>query len=477
MREGKCIYCNQEKELSEEHAFPQSLLQVRAGAPEWILDKHLCEECNRELGKLYKILTMRGPIGHTWSLIKSEFGQENESQQSLRYNQKCYSLEPDRIMTPAPFLGNLIVSSKLLVVESSENNILSNSIEHSLDPIDPQIILTLYAKWQQLEKTRYETAVNFDKLDIIPCFEGSRPIYWIGNGTKLTPRISDSSILVPRLWTKDSNFVLPQTKYPPNATADFPFPHTYVFSQKATEHFFDRPRDFQSKLLRDLDWIRLNLDWIRSDLTIIKDSKNNKHGKVKHFIKSVKADHVNVVDKQRYLINETYDNISRIKIRYVTDGNAKLYIERALAKIGFHCFLYHYPDEFNGHEPIFEGIKTFIFKENTSNNFVAECKDVVENTWYPSNTHFHNISFFRDRQNIGCRITLFTGLWRKPFSFSVTLSGKIKNWHVKPDKTERMPFYVSSKSLRKRRIHSPKDSQIIQKPSLKDIFMVGITRY
>ena len=472
MKKGKCIYCNEEKELNEEHAFPQFLLQIHEGAPEWIIDEHLCEKCNRKLGKLYKILKMRGPIGHTWNLIKSEFGQENENQQSLRYNQKCYSLEPDRIMAPIPFLGNLIVSSKLLVVESSENNILSNSIEHSLDPIEPQIILTLYAKWQQLKKTRDETAVNFDKLDIIPCFEGSRPIYWIGNGTKLTPRISDSPIVVPRLWTKDSYFVRPHTKYPPNATADFPFPHTYVFSQKATEYFFDRPKNFQSDFLSIFD----RINWIQSDLTIIIDGKNKKHGKAKPFMKCLKSDghNINIVDKQTYPINATYPNNSRIKIRYVTDGNAKSYIERALAKIGFHCFLYHYPDEFNGHESIFDGIKTFIFKENTSNNFVTEYKDVAKNPIYSSNTHFHNISFFRDRQNIGCRITLFTGLWMKPFSFYITLSGKIENWNVHPDKTERVPFYVSSKSERKRRVYPPNESGIIIEPSLKETHTFGI---
>ena len=471
MKKGKCIYCNEEKDLSEEHAFPQFLLQIPEGAPEWIIDEHLCVKCNGELGELYKILKMRGPIGHTWSQIKSELGQENEDQQSLRYNQKCYRLEPDRMMVSEPVLENRIGLFKLLV-ESSKKNAACNSIENSLDPVVPQIILTLYAKWQQLEETRRESAEKFDSLDIIPCndngFDGS--IYWIGNGNSIASAISDSVILVPRFWGENSNFVLPTSLFPENATEDFPFPHTYVFSQKATEYFFDRPRAFQFKFLR-------NLAWIQSDLIVVKDGKNKKHGKAKHFIKSVRADHQDVLDKEIYLKDETYADIPRTKTlrcRFATDGNAKLYIDRAIAKIGFHCFLYHYPDEFNGHEPIFDGIKTFIFKGNTSNNFVTEYKDVTENSIYPSNTHFHNISFFRDRQNIGCRITLFTGLGRKPFSFYITLSGKIENWNVQPDKTERVPFYVSSKSERKRRIYPPNESGIIIEPSLKETHTFGI---
>lgn len=473
MRKGKCIYCNQEKELNREHAFPKSLLQITAGAPEWIIDEHLCKECNSKLGKLDKILTMRGPIGHTWSLIKSEFGNENEHQQSLRYNQKCYGLEPDRMMVPEPVLENRIGLFKLLV-ENSENNTSPNSIENSLDPVVPQIILTLYAKWQQLEETRDETIDNFNSLDIIHCtdndFKGS--VYWVGNGKIITQAVNDSVILVPRLWIQNPNFVLFPSIFPPNATENFPFPHTYVFSQKATEHFFDRPKTFQVKFLR-------NLDWIRSDLTIIKDSKNKKHGKAKYFMKSIKANDITVVDKQIYLKDETYADISRLKTiqgRFATVGNAKLYIDRAIAKIGFHCFLYHYSDEFTGHEHIFDGIKSFIFSENTSNNFATENNDVVENSIYSSNTHFHNISFLREGQDIGCRIDLFTGLTRKPFSFNITLSGKIENWNLKPDKKECIPFYVSSRSDRKRRIHSPNDFEIIQKPSLDEMFIAGITR-
>ncbi len=364
------------------------------------------------------------------------------------------------MMFSEPILGNRIGLFKLLV-DSSENATPSDSIENSLEPVVPQIILTLYAKWQ-----RIEDAEKINSLDIIPCtdngFEGS--IYWIGNGNIIASAISDSAILPPRFWTQNPNFVLPTSIFPANATADFPFPHTYVFSQKATEYFFDRPKDFQFKFLR-------NLDWIRSDLIIIKDGKNKKHGKVKYFIKSVKIDHKNVIDKEIYLKSETYADIPRtetLRGRFVTDGNAKLYIDRAIAKIGFHCFLYHYSDEFNGHESIFDGIKAFIFEGEIANSFVTNHNDVaIDNPVYSSNTHFHNISFFRHGQNIGCQIDLFTGLLRKPFSFNITLSGEIENWNAEPDKIKRMPFYVSSKSDIKRRIHHGSDLRIVHKPSLE----------
>ena len=483
MKKGKCIYCNKEKDLNEEHAFPKFLLQIPEGAPEWTIKEHLCEKCNGELGKLDKILEMRGPIGHTWSQIKSELGQENENQQSLRYNQNCYKLEPDRAMVPEHALGNRIGMFKLLVEKSSENDTTSNSIENSLDPVVPQIILTLYAKWQQLEKTRRESAEKFDSLDIIPCndkgFEGS--IYWIGNGKIILPAISDSDILAPIFPIENPNFVHPSSIFPANATATFPFPYTWVFPPKAAEYFFDRPRDFQFKLLR-------NPNWICSDLIVVIDGKNKKHGKAKYFINSVKSDHKDLIDKGIYLKQATFANISKTKMirgRFVTDGNAELYIERAIAKIGFHCFLYHYSNEFNGHEFMFDGIKSFIFKGEIANSFVTNHNDfTIENSVYSSNRHFHYIKFFRYRQNIGCQIHLFTGLLRRPFSFNITLAGKIENLNDSPDKIEKIPYYVSAKSKKKKRLYladnleliqktNVDDLGVIQKPSPKDIIYFG----
>ena len=61
MKVGKCIYCKEKKSLNREHAFLQSLSQQNT--PEWIIDNHLCEKCNSDLGKLDVVLSQRSNIG------------------------------------------------------------------------------------------------------------------------------------------------------------------------------------------------------------------------------------------------------------------------------------------------------------------------------------------------------------------------------------------------------------------------------
>ena len=71
MIKGGCIYCKKEKDLNREHAFPKSLLQK--GAPEWIIDKHLCKTCNSNLGKLDAVLSRRSHIAFVWDRMSSQF--------------------------------------------------------------------------------------------------------------------------------------------------------------------------------------------------------------------------------------------------------------------------------------------------------------------------------------------------------------------------------------------------------------------
>ncbi len=484
MKKGKCIYCKKNKDLNKEHAFPKFLLQVQEGAPEWIIDNHLCEPCNQELCKLDMILKMRGPIGHTWSQIRSESGQETKDQQSARYHQKIYGLPPDRMLMPDPVLEKRIGLFKLLV-EKTEENIPLNSIENSLEPVVPQIILTAYAGWQKIEEVRAKDAEGFAELGLIPLSHPSvqESIYWIGNDSfsMMLRNLSEGSIHAVK-----NHIVLPPTAiFSSKATADFPFPHTYIFPPKATDYFLDKPRDFENVFLH-----LKKFACFQYDLMIIREKKNKKHGKVKHFAKSIKADQkvaVGVVEKEIYLKNETFANISRtdtLQGRFVIDSRAEAYIERSIAKIAFHSLLYHYP-KFSGHEPAFDDIKEFIYKEGIANNFVTYHRNIdFKSGVYPSNTHFHNISFFVRGGNIGCYLDLLTGLSRQLFSFGVTLAGKIENWKVKFDRTERIPFYVNPKSNMKKRIHCAESSGLIHKPkssdlglihdlSLKDIFHFG----
>ena len=70
MKIGKCIYCKSETSLNREHAFPQSLRQENM--PGWIIDNHLCEECNNDLGELDVVLTQRSNIAFLFDLIQRE---------------------------------------------------------------------------------------------------------------------------------------------------------------------------------------------------------------------------------------------------------------------------------------------------------------------------------------------------------------------------------------------------------------------
>ena len=45
-------------------------------------------------------------------------------------------------------------------------------------------------------------------------------------------------------------------------------------------------------------------------------------------------------------------------IQVVPDPEAEKTITRAITKVAFHCFLYHYP-EYTGHESMFEAVKDF----------------------------------------------------------------------------------------------------------------------
>ena len=138
-------------------------------------------------------------------------------------------------------------------------------------------------------------------------------------------------------------------------------------------------------------------------------------------------------------------------IQVRTDQKAFPDIARAIAKIAFHCFLYHYPD-FSGHELIFNNIKEFIYT-GSPDRFVTEWKNPSsENIVYDSTTHFHIIFFFLQNDNIGCRIDLFTGLRNPPVSYQIILAGEPDILNYSPSSTEYLPFYVHPRSQMKKRI-------------------------
>ena len=79
-------------------------------------------------------------------------------------------------------------------------------------------------------------------------------------------------------------------------------------------------------------------------------------------------------------------------LQAIPDQEGIPHFTRAIAKVAFHCFLYHYP-EFTGHESIFDNIKEFIYT-GTPNQFISGFKiPEFENPVYDS-AHIFTVLVF-----------------------------------------------------------------------------------
>ena len=398
MIRGKCIYCKEEKDLNREHAFPETLLddKLRGTKHEWIIDKHLCQQCNSNLGKLDMILGKRSCLAFTLDRIQDELCNKNETLHSSIYRKRAAGVNPVRFFAPDPLYDNHI----LLHERATMSDDTSIPVD-SRTALRPQIILTQYPEGQTSEAVIAENCEKFNAAtlneDIITDYGEQKEIYCIlGN--------------------------------------------TYIFPPKAAEYFFHRVTEFKSRFLTDFPRTRY-------DLRVIFPEKDRYQGAVETFCNSLVGKTKEIIEDEK--IPDPQPVIQLIEVR--ADQTATPLIARAIAKIAFHCLLYHYP-EFNGHEPIFENIKEFIYT-GSSNRFVGEWKDPgTENIVYDSDEHFHYICFFLQGNDIGCRIDLFTGLQDPPISYQVILAGDPDNSHPSPNRMEYIPFYVHPKSQIKRRI-------------------------
>ena len=54
--------------------FPQCLLddRLRGTKHEWIIDEHVCQKCNSDMGKLDVILGKKSPLALIWDRIQNE---------------------------------------------------------------------------------------------------------------------------------------------------------------------------------------------------------------------------------------------------------------------------------------------------------------------------------------------------------------------------------------------------------------------
>ena len=404
MIEGKCIYCKEDKVLNKEHAFPKSLLHkcvpLGKSAPEWIIEK-LCEDCNnKRLGKLDNILATRSAMAVIWSKIKNEWILEVECQDSGFYNAKAHGMNPVRLFYPTPLWENFIVLHE--ETGTSAPGFHPTPMSHIQVP---QMILTQYTDGQTGKKIR---AGNCEK--------------WDAGETTITESDEHEGV-----------YCL--------------FGNTYIFPPKATRYFVsnpDREQEFRTKFLK-------KRAHIRSDLYIISPEASKKDsGKLKRFSERLNA---SIKEQIEVLHPETKMFLHRKKV--VADQKAEPYIYRAIAKIAFHCFLYHYR-QFSGHEPIFNEIKAFIEgKENghgeTDKKFIGSITGPEKCLW-DSNEHFHILRFHVNGNNIVCRIAFFTGILFGPFASGITLAGDFDKAMQGSCQEEFMPFYVHAKSELKRRI-------------------------
>ena len=394
MTKGKCIYCKQYKNLNKEHAFPKFLLQK--GAPGWTIKQHVCVTCNSKLAKLDAILIKEPTIAFTSDRIQDELGNKTQTLHSSIYHKKAVGVNPVRLFAIDPLYDNHILLHEIATV--------SDDIDGPIDSrttLRPQMILMQYPEGQNSAEIIAENCEKFNTVNldenIIPNYDGQEEIYYI-------------------------------------------FGNTYIFSPKATERFFRKAAEFKSKFMRDLPRIQY-------DLTVIFPKKGWHRRAAETFCESLEAGTKEIIEDEEIPNPKSVTQLIEVR----GDQKAIPVIARGIAKIAFHCFLYHYP-KFSGHESIFDDIREFIYTES-SNRFVTQWKNTeTENCIYDSTKHFHIICYFVQKDDIGCRIDFFTGLRNPPVSYQIILAGQPDILNPNPSRIEYMPFCVHPQSQMKKRI-------------------------
>ena len=404
METGKCIYCRQKTDLNREHAFPQSLLQK--GAPEWIINNHLCSTCNSYLGRLDVVLSKRSHIGFVWDQLQRELGNKTEGLHASIYHKRVRGIDPTRLFLPNPVYDNHIA-----LHEFKEQNDETNNSGNLVDVLRPQIILTQCAEGQTSEKVvaenldRFHTAgsIDYDAQEGVFCILGN----------------------------------------------------TYIFPPQAAWRFFSKVEEFKSKFMKDFPRTGY-------DLVVIHPKESGGFNKSNAFYNSLHGGMKGIIKEKKFENPEKFE----APLHAIPDREGMSDFTRAIAKVAFHSFLYHY-SEFTGHESIFDNIKAFIHT-GTPKQFVAEYKkSETENPVYDSTTHFHGVGFFVQGEDIGCKIDLFMGLLPSSFSYQVILAGNPDSSVPSCDQVGYIPFIVHPKSSIKRRIFPVSDLGIINEPRRK----------
>lgn len=408
MFKGKCIYCKKEKILSREHAFPKSLLQK--DAPGWVIDKHLCKNCNSDLGKLDVVLSQKSHIAYVWNRVKDELGVNSKDLFSSIYYKRSVGVNPLRVFFPDPLYDDLII----LHEPGLEDN-ETRAFVYSASALQPQIIITQYTEGQTGTDVVAENREKFNTIgpddDLITDYDEQDDVYCI-------------------------------------------FGNTYILPPKTAERYFGRVNEFKSKFITDFPQTRY-------DVRVIYPEEGKYMGKVETFYNALQGETKEIIEGDRSLKTDVFSQ----SVQAIPDRRATKYITRAIAKIAFHCFLYHYR-EFTGHEPMFEDIKDFINKGNGNPESIGTQgkNPATETLIYDSTEHRHYVRFFVKGDNIGCMLDFFTGLSVGPFSYGIVLSGDPDNASPNFDRGGYIPYSVHPKSQMKKRILPRTEFGIIQKP-------------
>lgn len=410
MINNKCIYCKKQNEFNKEHAFPKSLLDKRLFGTEheWIIDKHLCTKCNSNLSKLDVALTKRAPLAFVWNQIQNELGNTTQTLHSSIYHKRAAGINPLGLFFPDPYYDNLIVLHESSTISDNASVPLN-----SATALRPQIVLTQCPQGKSVEEVIAENCVRFKatglEVDRVPNSDKYGEVLCI-------------------------------------------FGNTYIFPPKTSERFFRRIPEFKAKFTRDFPYSQ--------ELRVIFPEEGKYQQGAEDLYNSFEAEMKKITEGERFPNLKPVDHVIEVK----ADRSAMPVVARAVAKVAFHCFLFHYPD-YSGHESMFENIKEFIYT-GSPNRFVNQWQDFdTHNMVYPSSAHWHRIVFYLKGENIGCRLDLFTGLSTEPFSYQVTLAGNLNNSTPSPNHRAYIPFFVHPKSQMKQRVHRTENLGIIHIPS------------
>ena len=396
MKVGKCIYCRANTELNKEHAFLDSLRQKNT--PHWTIDNHVCVKCNSDFGsQIDVVLSKCSTIAFLFDLIQREFGQEETSQQRSIYNNVRSGVRPIRMLFPNPVYDNLFVLHKSHGVNHQQNYM-------EVTALQPQMILTQYPQGKTCEEIVTE------------------------NNRKYNTNKAQREICLTHDTLEDVISV---------------FKNTYIFPPKKAHYYMEHEDEFKSKYMSEYPHMQYNLR------TIFPEHGQGEQ-KFQDFFNKINAETKLIIAEDKNLPPEVFRN----PIQTIMDRRGKKQMMRAIVKLAFHCFLYHYP-EYTGHERMFNGVKNFISRGSGSTSryvWTAETDKRIANGVYEGDEHQHFFSFFLGYKQIGCEIHLFTGLNSPAFSFGIVLAGKPNKIPLKSDSVKMFPFRLHQKSSLKKRL-------------------------